>query len=591
MIRSSLRWLRTSTLLVVGYLLLAVVISWPLVLQLQEGLLGTPTMDQVDTAWLRLAAARWLTGQDPGIFVPLGYPLASVVPNWVDHIIGAPLALLLPWPLADNLFWLFLIAANGLAGHHLGRQLGGSHGAGLLCGVGFAIAEPVLREINASHAPQALLLWSPLFLAALLRALGARGRKRDALLAGLFFALSSLTYWYQGLFLAMLAAPVLVYESNRAQHEGRLKPLAWRLALAAAVAGVLCGPLLAMSMSSAPELAGLGELARVPGAQQLGVPPEHAWTFLHGSDIGWLWRAEPIATASRLSPVLLLAALVGGLRAKQGRWPWVVAALLGGLLLMGPYLQWDGEPVIASGRLQPLPGLLLAEVSDAVARLHWPQRWAVIVPLALLPLVARVPRPTLWAVVLLVETVLLSGNAPLTVSPVDSFAGWSALRHSNGPVLVLPQERQADGPSTMGLVFRACRAPLANELGIPPRAAQPLAFRNWHESLSLRRWYRDLRGVGQPGAAPPGIEDQLLIQGIGAVALDVTPGGVLPPRKSAELVTALSRVLGEPVDYGPAIVWWIAEPRIRPEPMPDAQAWRLERHEALVAEGWQRGRP
>ena len=578
--------------LALAYLALAAVVSWPLALHLQDGLLGTPTMDQVDIAWLRLAAARWLTGQDPGIFAPVGYPLAAVVPNWVDHLLGAPLALLLPWPLADNLFWLLLLAANGLAGHTLGRQVGGSHAAGLLCGLGFALCEPVLREINASHAPQGLLLWSPLFLAALLRCCAEDGRLRDGALAGLFLALSALTYWYQGLFLAVLAAPLLLHAVLDARREGLLLRLRRRLGLGAGVVLVCCAPLLAYSLATAPELAGISEraLQHVPGMGGLPVPPEHAWTFLHGRGPEWLWQAEPIATASRLSPVLLVAAVVGGLRSPSPRWPWAVAALLGGLLLMGPFLQWGGQAVQLWGHPVPLPGFVLAELSDFIARLHWPLRWGVVVPLALLPLAARAPRPAIWGAVLLVETMLLSGNAPLRVCPVDAFAGWSALESSPGPVLVLPQERAADGPSTMGLIFRASGAPLANELGVPPRAAQPLEFRRWHEGLALRAWWRELQGGRLPGPFPSGAVAQLEAEGVAAVALDVTPGGALHPLESAKLALALAEALGPPVDYGAALVWWLEQPRELPPAVPAAQAWRLERHEALVGMGEQRGR-
>jgi hypothetical protein len=580
------------SLLALGYLAVALVVSWPLALHLGDGLLGTATMDQVDTAWLRLASARWLTGQDPGIFAPLGYPLPAVVPNWVDHLLGAPLALALPWPLADNLFWLGLIVANGLAGHALGRHVGGSHAAGLLCGLGFAISEPVLREINASHAPQALLLWAPLFLLFLLRGTGSEGRARDGVLAGIFLGLAALSYWYQGLFLAVLAAPVVLHGLWVARREERLGAVVLSLGVATGAALLLCGPFLAASLAAAPELAGVSEqvLQHVPGMRGQPVPPEHAWTFLHGSGPSWLWRAEPLATASRLSPVLLLAAVVGAWRGPGPRWPWVLAAALGGLLLMGPFLQVGGEPITVGGRLVPLPGWLLAELSDAAGRLHWPARWAVIVPLALLPLAARVPRPAIWAAVLLVATLLLSGNAPLQVSPVGAFAGWRVLEASPGPVLVLPQEPEGDGASTMGFIFRASGAPLANELGVPPRAAQPIAFRRWHEDLGLRGWWRHVAARGEALEPPPEALAQLREEGIAAVALDVTPGCALEPTRNEAIARMLESGLGEPVDYGPVMVWWLDPPAVIPEPMHDASEWRAREHAALVAAGARRGK-
>ncbi len=569
-----------------GYLAVALVVSWPLALHLQDGLLGTATMDQVDTAWLRGAAARLLTGQDPGIFAPLGYPLAAVIPNWMDHLLGAPLALLLPWPLADNLFWLLVITANGLAGHALGRHAGGGHGAGLLCGLGFALCESALREINASHAPQALLFWAPLFLLFLVKALGREGRARHGVLAGLFLGLAALSYWYQALFLAVLAAPIALHGLIAAQRE-ELGRLSFRLGLTAGVGLLLAGPFLLWTLAAAPELAGLGErsLQHIPGGRGLAVPPEHAWTFLHGSGPEWLWRAEPIATASRLSPVLLLAALVGAWRGRGPRWPWLTAAILGGLLLMGPFLQWQGQPVLIGGRLTPLPGWVLAELSDAAARLHWPARWAFVVPLALLPLAARAPRPTLWAGALLLETLLLSGNAPLQVAPVDPFAGWRVLEASPGPVLVLPQEPEGDGASTMGLIHRASGAALANELGVPPRAAQPLEFRAWQEGLELRAWWLRVRKGGAGQLSVDVAFEQLEEAGIAAVALDVTPGGALEPEQLEDLAAAMQATLGPAEDYGSTLVWWLEAPGPHMRPIAGMELWRAQRHAELEAAG------
>ncbi len=583
------RW----SLVALGYLALALVITWPLALHLGDRLLGTPGMDQVDTAWLRLAAARWLTGQDPGVFAPVGYALPQVIPNWVDHLLGAPFALLLPWPLGDNLWWLLVLAANGLAGHVLGRQVGGSHGAGALCGVAFACCEPVLREANLSHAPQALVCWAPLFLAALLRSLEPEGRLRHALLAGMFLAFSALTYWYQGLFLVVLAAPVVISETWRQLRAGRLQPPVPHRVLAVVLCLALCALPLYLALGSAPDLAGLSTevMRRIPGQGGSPVPTEHAWSFLHGSGPAWPFLAEPGSTSSRLSLVLLGAALWGAWRSPRHRWAWLVAAVAGGLLLMGPYLQVAGRAVRLGGHLVPLPGLFLAELSDALARLHWPLRWGVIVPLALLPLAARAPRPAIWAGALLVEVVLLSSNAPVASSPVDQLAGWRVLSASPGPVLVLPQEIAADGPSSTGLILRAAGCPLANELGIPPRASQPLEFRRWQDDLELRGWWRFLRATGRFESPPPAALEQLRQEGIAAVALDVTPGGYLSPHENQAIAALVAKGLGEPDDHGAVLLWWLAPPPSTPAPMENGAAWRSARHEALVRDGERRTGP
>ena len=427
----------------------------------------------------------------------------------------------------------------------------------------FASCEPVLREAGLSHAPQTLLCWAPLFLAYLLRALDQRGRAWQGALAGVFLALSALTYWYQGLFLTVLAAPVVLAASWRAR-QGR-GALLGRLVLGAVLAGACCvGPLL-LVLRAAPELAG-GGLSFIPGQQALGVPSQHAWAFLHGSGPAWPFLAQPAQTSNRLSLALLAAACWGAwcLRRRDDElpaWPWWLAALAGGLLLMGPLLQVAGEPLQLGRWLIPLPGYLLAETSRALARLHWPLRWGVIVPLALLPLAARAPRPALFAGALLLENLLLSANAPLPSRDVSAFASWRVLAATHGPVLVLPQEMEGDGPASMGLIFRASGAPLANELGIPPRAQQPLAFRQWKEGLKIHGWWRRLRRSEQALALPEGAWQELTDEGVAALALDITPGGPLRPAQNQALARRMVQQLGQPKGCGSLLVWWVEEAR------------------------------
>ena len=165
------------------YAALAVVLTWPLVLHLNDHAVGLANLDQMDTALLRGVVARMVA--EPGQFVwstelgaPVGYPARVLLPNWVDHLSGAPLVWLLPWPLSDNLWWLAVLTLNGLAAHVLGVQVGGSHRAGVLCGVAFASCDAVLREATFGHAPQAMVFWGPLYLAALLRVLGGEALAR-----------------------------------------------------------------------------------------------------------------------------------------------------------------------------------------------------------------------------------------------------------------------------------------------------------------------------------------------------------------------------------------------------------------------------
>ena len=169
-------------------------------------LLGFPNIDMWDTVMLRGVIADLLAHptQLPtsnAIFYPTGYPVLQLTPNLLDHLLGAPLAWTLPFPLSDSVWWLLVLMADGLAAHRLGRRLGNSEGAGWLATVAFLLSEPIAREANLHHAPQALVFWAPLLVITLLD-LRERPSTRLAVAAGALLALGALSYWYLGVFLA-----------------------------------------------------------------------------------------------------------------------------------------------------------------------------------------------------------------------------------------------------------------------------------------------------------------------------------------------------------------------------------------------------
>lgn len=512
-----------------AYLGVVLVLTWPLALHAGTWLLGQATTDQADTAWLRLAASRALLDGSlwsTDVFAPAGYPLGAIVPNWVDHLLGAPLALALPFPLGDNLWWVAVLVANGLAGHLLGRRLGGTHGAGFLCGLGFLLSEPILREASQGHAPQALALWGPLYLVALVEGL-QRGSRRLLLAAGALLALGGLTYWFHVAFFGLASLPLLV--------EHGVRQRAWR---PAATVGGVAAALMALPL-----------LLTLLGSEGLATASLPASVVHRGEGLLWPLLPGGTATTNRLSLVLLLAAGLGTWKLGRRAWVWWAAVLLGGVLIVAPPL-W---------------------------RLHWPERWGLVVVLALLPLAARAPRAWILAPLLAVEVLLLSVNAPLPVRSLESMEGWRALSASPGPVLVLPlvPEGEEGDPvrSQRALAYRLSGTPLVSELNLPPMAREPGEFDAWRFQEPLIRWAKE-QCAGSRVPVPQGAADALVDQGIAAIALDLTPGGAVNPLDARVLARPLEEALGSSVDYGSVAVWWLVSPEEVPPGLEDPDAWR-----------------
>lgn len=200
-----LRRLPRTQLAIYGfYLLLAVLVTWPLVTQLSTRLVGDDTSDAYEMArhiwWFRHALQ---TGQ-PLFFQPLlGYPDGiSGVSLWADPLQFFPawlFAFIMPVPSAYNLTVLLTLALNGWAlywlaayllrrAHPLPEKLAVSLPA-LIGGAVFMLFPTMQGHLLAGHAGL-LVMWPvPLYVYALLRLLEQPIRRWFAL-AVLFFVLS-----------------------------------------------------------------------------------------------------------------------------------------------------------------------------------------------------------------------------------------------------------------------------------------------------------------------------------------------------------------------------------------------------------------
>ncbi len=571
-------------------------ITWPLLLHLGTALPGYSNVDALDTLHLRGAAADLLAhpGRFPrsgAAFWPIGFSVPAFAPNLLDHLLAAPFVLALPFPAGDGLFWMVLVALNGLAGHALGRRIGGTHAAGFLAGVAWATCDALLREANLQHGPTLLAPFPPLFLAALLEALagpvpgaapsGAGGRLgvRAGLRAGAFLALAALVYWYNAVFLLLGSVGIVAVHARRA---GRLLP-------GLLLAGVLVAPALLPYLLSWDELPVLGALA-VPTVQDGpaaldALPADQRFVTLHGSDPLLLFRGEPLDRSGRVGWVLLVAAGLGALRTeRRTRWGLLAMAGIGFLFALGPYLKWGEAPVLIADRPISLPFRWLGQLHPVLGRLHWPERWAVLVPLALAALAARAPRPGVLAGFLLVEGGVLSGNLPLATQEVGHLAAWRDLAAVRGAVVEVPIARRSLDASLPVLHRRFHGRPMVNGMLLPPGASPPDGWEAWMEAQPLLAW---IRQAEQGGTQPfPGQEAvwSLAAAGVGAIALDADPAGAMNPRGVAELSARLVAGLGPYDDRGALLVWWLEAGAVPPALPGDPEAWRAAREAAVRAE-------
>lgn len=205
--------LRFASLVAFGYLLLTLVLAYPVSLSPATTLVA----DNPDThlfLWTMAWDTHAFTQQpfaifDANIFYPNHGTLA-----YSENLLGsALLAAPVIWltgnlVLALNLVQIATCVLCGLGAYVLARRLGVSRGGAILCGVVFLAAPPRFFRLGQLHLTA--VQWVPFALAYLHTYLD-HGRRRDLRIAVAFFTLQVLSSGHGAVFLVVAIALVLLY--------------------------------------------------------------------------------------------------------------------------------------------------------------------------------------------------------------------------------------------------------------------------------------------------------------------------------------------------------------------------------------------
>lgn len=470
-----------------AYMALAVVLTWPAALHPVRDVPGANRTDLWDSLWsLWYFWLRLSDGQLPyRVDGLLDHPTGGVL--WVADPVNALLALPLIPLLGVAATWTVLVLGHltfaGVAAHRLGEAVSPDRPwAGWVCGALYAGAPMLMAHVH-NGASEAVgtgwMAWAALRLVRLERA----PTGRNAGLAGLALALTTIAHWYAGVGIFLFAG-LLVLRAGRGPRRGALVA-----SLALACALVLPVASLARTAATTVENVVGIKTDREIATVRRTIGPADPVGFLRPGD----YRSPDFRELSRYGEQYIhchylgwvgLLAMVASLRRREGTGVWWAGALLAAALACGPVLAQKGAPVILLGNLAvPLP-FFLVEPLPGFSSLSLLWRLAQLTVLAVAVLAGRAAggRPVVAALVAfaaIAETVW--------VSPM---AGQRETTDATLPAAIVALATEPDGalmnfPVAGGRAYlyeqTAHRKPLTGGLNFPNNNA---SRKVWKEALA-----------------------------------------------------------------------------------------------------------
>ncbi len=385
-----------------GYLALLVVLTWPLLPNLGSAVVGDAGCpDFIGHIW----HCRWLAdsvfeGRSPYQVHTVLFPVGAadfVIKSGVclNAALTVPLQAVMGVVASFNLTVFALGTLTAWAGYRLALAISGDRAASFLAGALF-LANPMLyAELSAGHMDQYSGGWCLLALWMLLRIVRRPGWWAPAL-TGVFFALTTISFLGYGLLLALFAL-LAVGWSVAARRSLLTRSLVIRLAVAAAVFGVLLSPVVGayLSQDRASEASGATgvtfPLTQVPQTLDRLAMTERIMVeeSIRPLEVRLRYTDKDRGLLPQLHLSVLVLAGIGLVLARRKGLLWAVGAALFAVLSCGPYLRGSpGMDANATAALAPMPAALLLDHVPFFGRFRFPYRFLFMTAVCLCPLVA-----------------------------------------------------------------------------------------------------------------------------------------------------------------------------------------------------------
>ncbi len=365
------------------FLLLALLMTWPLALQFRTAVPGNG-YDSWQNMWnLWHFKTALLQGHNPfvtsALYYPTGISLYLHTLNPLNFVVSLPVHALFGLIAAYNFVVIFSLTASGYTTYLLGHAVTDSHAAGLVAGTIFATSGYLLAQVLGGHTHMMAAEWLPLAVLGVWQAY-RRPTGRTVGLAALLLAVNVLCDWQYFLFAVLFAAWYGLAMAATTRRLRAVLPILLAITIAVLLTLPVALPTAALAARTPTAATEGGPLFRIQNALDvvdLLVPSQlhPLWGRLAEQAQTYKAWQEIQNKTGYLGAVTMVLALLA-LRTRASRL-WWATALLFALLSLGPRLQLAGQVTSI-----PLPAALLYRL-PLVDISRYPMRFVSMTMLAL----------------------------------------------------------------------------------------------------------------------------------------------------------------------------------------------------------------
>lgn len=372
--------------------LLALCITWPVILSPRSLLVGHPGNDNWNHVWGYWWVSEALSnGQWPIDASKLAFPNGGTLYfiDTIQAIFAWPIELMFGATAAFNFIIIIQLSICGLGAWLLAHKISSDAWASFIALFLFEFSPHILGQTFNGISETVCAGWFPLTIWALLRMMERPTIKRSIAL-GLIGGICILTSWYYGLFAAFASIVIIVWSLVYRFWLYEWKKIIPKIVVAAVISlTIIIGPLMSFRMSLSAENA---IVTRDPAFVERSLLNHNI------TDIVAFFNPTQIPSPNllelygeQLMIVIYLSWIALGLsfyalfsqRNKQGFGVWIWLFVIFFVFSLGPYLHVGGEYLLIGGKRVPLPFLPLYKLFPIFDRISHPFRFVVGLHVAL----------------------------------------------------------------------------------------------------------------------------------------------------------------------------------------------------------------